>query len=64
MVGVVAAANVEDWKGIAGVSATDRISQIHITNLLLAHGIQSMMDGSVVYGVSVPPEKWVGGGSF
>jgi hypothetical protein len=57
MAGVVAAADVKDWKGIAGVSGTDRITHIHITNLLLSHDIESVMEGSVIYGVSVPPAK-------
>lgn len=55
--GVLAGAEVKDWKGVAVVSGTDRISQIHITNLLLSHDIQSTMGGSVVYGVSVSPTK-------
>ncbi len=55
--GVVAAADVKDWKGIAGVSGTDRITQIHVTNFLLSHDIESMMEGSVIYGLSVPQAK-------
>ena len=57
MAEVAAAVDIKDWKGIAGVSGTDRITQIHITNLLLSHDIESVMEGSVVYGVSVPPAK-------
>lgn len=57
MNGALAAADLKGWKGIAGASGTDRISQIHITNLLLSHDIQSTMEGSMVYGISVPPSK-------
>jgi hypothetical protein len=57
LTGVLTAADLKDWKGIACVGGTDRISQIHITNLLLSHDIQSAMEGSVVYGISVPPDK-------
>jgi hypothetical protein len=55
--GVLTAAEMKDWEGIAGVGGTDRITQIHITNLLLSHDIESGMEGSVVYGISVPPDK-------
>ena len=34
MSGVVAATELKDWMGIAGVQGIDKISQIHITNLL------------------------------
>jgi hypothetical protein len=57
MSGVLAAAEQKDWKGIAGVSGTDKITQIHIANLLLPHDIESIMEGSVVYGISVPPAQ-------
>src|SRR6185436_2603020 len=57
MAWVVAAADTTDWKGIAGVSGTDRITQIHIRNLLLSNDIESVMEGSLVYGVSVPQAK-------
>jgi hypothetical protein len=55
--GSAVAADLEQWKGIAGISGTDRISVIHITNLLLSHGIKSAIEGSVIYGVSVPPAQ-------
>ena len=57
MAGVAAAADIKDWKGIAAVSGTDRITQIHITNLLLSHDIESVTEGSRIYAVSVPPAK-------
>ena len=53
----VATADIKDWKGIVGVSGTDRITQIHIGNLLLSHDIESVMEGSRIYRVSVPPAK-------
>jgi hypothetical protein len=51
------AADLQDWKCIAGVSCIDRISQIHVTNLLLSHDIDSRMEGSVDCGISVLPAK-------
>jgi hypothetical protein len=38
---------------IASITGNDRITQIHITNLLLSHNIESSMEGSLIYGVSV-----------
>lgn len=57
MTGVAADGDVRNWKSIALVSGGDRITQIHITNLLLSHNIESVMEGSMVYDVSVPPSK-------
>ncbi len=57
MAGTVATADVKEWKSIAGISGADRITQIHIRNLLLAHDIESTMEGSLIYDVSVPPAK-------
>lgn len=55
--GLAAAAEVKDWKSIGAVSGIDPIAQIHITNLLLSHEIESAMEGSLMYGVLVPPEN-------
>jgi len=52
---VVLAADLQDWKWIASISGNDKISEIHVTNLLLSHGIKSVVEGSVLYGISVPP---------
>ena len=57
MTGVAAVADMNDWTNIAGVSGTDRITQIHIRNLLLYHNIESGMEGSLMYDVSVPSAK-------
>jgi hypothetical protein len=54
---VVATAAPTEWKTIAGVSGNDKITQIHITNLLLSHDIKSAMVGSVLYDVAVPSDK-------
>jgi hypothetical protein len=55
MNGGLPAAEMQDWKWIASISGTDRISEIHITNLLLSYGIKSVIEGSVLYGISVTP---------
>lgn len=57
MAGVVAAADEKNWKWVAVISGTDRITEIHVSNLLLSRGIRSAIGGSVGYGVSVPPAK-------
>ena len=57
MTGVVSAADIKDWKGIAGVSGMDKITQIHVRNLLLSYDIESLMEGSLICGISVPPNK-------
>jgi hypothetical protein len=57
MSGVLAAADLEDWKGIALIGGLDRISEIHIHNLLRAHDIECTIEGSLVYGIAVPATK-------
>lgn len=54
---IVATAATNDWQAIAGISGTDSITRIHITNLLLSHDIESVSVGSIVYDVAVPSEK-------
>ena len=45
-------------RGFAGgISSIDEISHVHITNLLLAHGIESVMWGSLIHSIEVPPAK-------
>jgi hypothetical protein len=53
--GVLTAAEVQDWKWVACISGMDKISEIHIINLLQSHGIKSVIEGSLAYGISVPP---------
>src|SRR5262245_57959315 len=45
------------WSGIAAISGNDRISLIHITNLFRSYDIESIIEGSVLYGVSVPQSR-------
>ena len=40
---------------VATISAIDRITDIHIRNLLRSNGISSTSEGSVIYGIEVPP---------
>lgn len=48
-----------DVISIATVSGVDRISHIHINNLLKSHGIDALIGGSLAYGVSVEPKNAV-----
>lgn len=43
---------------MASVGGTDSITQTHIHNLLARSGITSLMEGSVAYGVGVPPKDY------
>ncbi len=54
---VLTAAEVQDWKCVASISGMDKISEIHINNLLQSHGIKSVIEGSLAYGISVPPAR-------
>jgi hypothetical protein len=47
-------ASISNWTIIATVGGLDCITQMHIAALLRSHGIESLIEGSVVYGVSVP----------
>ena len=42
------------WSSVAAIASIDRITQIHVRNLLASKGIDSIMEGSIVWGVSVP----------
>jgi hypothetical protein len=42
------------WSAIGTIGGLDRITEEHITALLNLHGIDSAIEGSIVYGVSVP----------
>lgn len=45
------------WSPIAAIDGSDDIAQKHVANLLARHGIASAIEGSVVYGVSVPEPR-------
>ena len=45
------------FAGIGIVGGTDTNAQAQITAVLNKHGIDSLMEGSVVYGIWVPREK-------
>jgi hypothetical protein len=47
-------ADAADWKRIACIGGNDKITEVHITNLLLAHGIQAAIHGSRMYAIEVP----------
>jgi hypothetical protein len=42
------------WSEIGTIGGLDQITDQHITALLKLHGISSAIEGSIVYGVSVP----------
>jgi hypothetical protein len=46
-----------DYKTFVVVAAVDPAKSDHVTKLLHANGIPNVVEGSVVYGVSVPPSK-------
>ena len=46
------------WSFVATVGGLDGITQIHLHSLLAAHAVDCLMEGSVVYGVSVPTDKY------
>lgn len=45
-----------DFKSFVHVAAIDPKMAKHVTEMLEANGIPSIVEGSVVYGVSVPPK--------
>jgi hypothetical protein len=44
-----------DHQSFVGIAAIDPAKAEHVTRLLDANGIPSLVEGSVVYGVSMPP---------
>lgn len=46
-----------DYKSFVRVAAIDPKKAEHVTKLLETEGIPNIVEGSTVYGVSVPPEK-------
>jgi hypothetical protein len=57
LITIAASTNAEERKSVAAVSGIDSITKIHICNLLLSHGIEPIMEGSVMYGVEVPSAR-------
>ena len=43
------------WVG--SIPGNDRITDIHVHNLLRSKGIPSVIEGSVIYGIAVPPSQ-------
>ena len=54
---IMAPGESEAWKAIAGVDGLDRITHVHIRNLLQANGIESRTEGSILYDVLVPASE-------
>ena len=48
---------MDDWTFIATVGGVDGITHTHLEQLLNGHHIESLIEGSIVYGVSVPTDK-------
>jgi hypothetical protein len=44
-----------DYRSFVGVAAIDPAKAEHVTAMLEANGIPNIIEGSVLYGVSVPP---------
>lgn len=49
---------IDDWSFVAAVGGGDRITHTHVQSLLKRHGIECLIEGSVVYGVSVPKKNY------
>ncbi len=47
----------EPPESVAGIGSLDQITAIHVKNLLESSGIESVIEGSIVYGVFVPKER-------
>jgi hypothetical protein len=48
---------MDGWTFIATVGGLDSITLTHLHSLLKSHGIDSISEGSVVYGVAVPTDR-------
>ena len=57
LAGVAAYYKSIEWKVVADVMGYDRITQIHVGNLLALQDIECNIEGSVIYGLSVPKQK-------
>ncbi|MCY3018518.1 MAG: hypothetical protein NTW87_05745, partial [Planctomycetota bacterium] len=47
----------EGWSLVATIGGNDRITHAHLDSLLRAHGVDCVIEGSIVYGVSVPTAR-------
>ena len=56
-VGAALSAEPEPWKEVGAIPVVDKISDIHISNLLWSHGIDSAIVGSVIYAIKVLPAR-------
>ena len=56
LAGVATVFNEKDWKVIADVVGCDRLTNIHVPNLLASKGIECVLQGSILYGVWVPKQ--------
>ena len=57
LAGVAAFYKDKEWKVVADIFGCDRITNIHVGNLLAAKGIECEIQGSILYGVSVPKDE-------
>ena len=56
LAGVAAYYDAIEWKVIADVMGCDRITHTHVYNLLAAKESECRIEGSIIYGVSVPKQ--------
>ncbi len=56
LAGILPNFNERDWKVIADVVGCDRLTNIHVPNLLASKGIDCVLQGSIFYGVWVPKQ--------
>jgi hypothetical protein len=57
LAGVAAYYKSIEWKVVADVMGYDRITHIHVGNLLASKDIECNIEGSMIYGISVPKQK-------
>ncbi len=57
LAGVAAYHKGIEWKVVADVMGYDRITHIHVGNLLASKDIECNIEGSMLYGISVPKQK-------
>jgi hypothetical protein len=54
---VASAEEREKRVGVGAIPNIDRISVVHIENIMAAHGIEAVIWGTVFWGIEVPPAK-------